>query len=690
MEKVTEKVIEDGTVKQEILAFLDEEIAATETALNENPQAAKAEEAAGESQETIEEPTGDDIYTKNFEARQKAQSESPAKKLYDKISGAISRVAEPISTRLKQINPKLKTRLRRYEFDLKQRTLEDEKLVKPFLEAYGKLSPKDQSDLDLALKNNDVAKIKKITEKNKITQEYEDVKNTLGAVYIRAKETGLDIGFIEDYFPRKVQDVEGMLKFFQKQDTWPEMQKRINEKEAGLGRKMTDEEKVEMLNSMLKSGRPQASKPGNVKQRKISQVTPEINKFYQDSPQALLNYIYRLNDFIEARRFFGKSVKGSEMSEKTLEDSIGAFVLDLLQSGEISGTQAKEVSDILRARFAQKGPGEIVSAIKNITYIETMGSVISAVTQIGDIAFSLYKNGFYRTGRALSQTLTGSAAITKEDIGIERIAEEFSDKSKTAKALDMIFKLTGLDWMDRLGKETTINAALDKYSDLASNPTQEFNNQMESIFGNEAIQTIADLKAKNPTDNVKFLLFSELADVQPISLSEMPEAYLKSGNGRLFYMLKTYTIKQIDVFRNEVFLKMKSNPREALGNLIRLSTMLMLANATADLIKDLLLNRPIEPEDYVIDNILRLFGVSKFTLYKFKAEGAAGAVSSLIVPPLGRFLSSGAKDVDKMLKGEFEPEKAEIIQSVPLLGKLYYWWFGAGADKGKKKKKFKR
>ena len=187
--------------------------------------------------------------------------------------------------------------------------------------------------------------------------------------------------------------------------------------------------------------------------------------------------------------------------------------------------------------------------------------------------------------------------------------------------------------------------------------------------------------------NVKFFLFSELADVQPIALSEMPEQYLKSGNGRLLYMLKTYSIKQIDVFRNEVFLKIRSNPREALGNLVRLSTLLMLANGTADLIKDLILNRPVEPEDYVIDNFLRLFGISKFTLMKFKKESVSAGVSSFVVPPFGKFISSGAKDIDKMLKGEFEPEKAEIIQSVPFLGKIYYWWFGAGSEKGKKKKK---
>lgn len=689
IEKISEKTIEDGSVKMEVEKFIQEEITKTEQILNESlPPAAQSEAEAqtGTATATMEE---NDIYAQNFKARQQKQGESP-QQLYDKISSGISRIAEPVSTRLGQINPKLKNKLRRYEYDLKQRTLEDEKSAKPFLEAYSKLNEKDQSDLDLALKNKDQEKIKDVLERNRMTQEYQGVRHALDALYIRAKDTGLDLGFIEEYFPRKVKDVDGMLKFFQKQDTWPEMVKAMNAKEVKLGRKLNDEEKAEMLNSMLRGfsggGKAKLARPGNVKERKIDTVTPELNKFYQDSPQALLNYIYRVNDFIEARRFFGKAAKGKEMSENTLDDSIGAFVLDLLQDGSISGAQAKDVSDILKSRFAQKGPGGIVSAVKNITYIETMGSVTSAITQIGDIAFSLYKNGFYRTGKALAETVSGQAQLTKEDIGIERIAEEFAEKSKTAAALDFVFKSVGLNWMDRLGKETQINAALDKYSELAQKPTPEFTEQMKLIFGDEAAQTAEDLKAKTASDNVKFLLFSELADVQPIALSEMPEQYLKGGNSRLFYMLKTYTIKQLDVFRNEVFLKMRKDPKTAIGNFLRLSSLLMLANGTADLLKDLILNRPIEPDDYVIDNLLRLFGVSKFTLYKFKKEGVSQGVSSFVVPPLGKFISSGAKDIDKMLQGEFDPQEAEIIQSVPLLGKMYYWWFGGGKAKSEKGK----
>ena len=41
------------------------------------------------------------------------------------------------------------------------------------------------------------------------------------------------------------------------------------------------------------------------------------------------------------------------------------------------------------------------------------------------------------------KSIRGKTVLTKEDIGIERIAEEFADKTKTANAVTKIFKLTG-------------------------------------------------------------------------------------------------------------------------------------------------------------------------------------------------------------------------------------------------------
>lgn len=640
---------------------------------------------------------GEHIYEENFNKEESSGGTGDkVREGFKSVQESISRLIEPVSTRLGEISQSLKNKLRRHTFDLKQQVLKDEKAVKPFLDKYKKLSDRDKSDLDLALKNNDQAKIKDVLSRNGMEAEYASVRQTLDAIYQRAQESGVDLGFITEYFPRQVKDYKAMLKFFKKDESWPEMQKEITKKEAKLRRKLTEEEKVNIVNTFLRGASHGGKKPGSTKKREISVVTPDINEFYQDAPQSLVNYIYSINDYIETSRFFGKSMKNKKADEKTrdevMRDSVGSMVMDLLASGEIKGEDAENVADILFARFSPKGTSKGVSTVKNISYIETMGSFTAAITQIGDIFFSLYKNGFYKTGKALAKKLTGQKLITKEDIGIEGIVEEFTEKSSSGKALQSVFNMIGFHLVDKLGKEVFINAAFDKLSEKAKKSDKKFLAQMDKVFGKEAAQVISDLKNKTASDNVKFLLFSELADVQPISLDEMPEGYLRGGNWRILYMLKTFTIKQIDIFRNDVFNLMRTDPIQASKNLIRLSALLIMANATTDLLKKILLGQPLESDDEeednamwigLLENMLRLFGLSKYNMTTFKKEGIAEGIADIVLPPIFSFTKDAAKDVAAATKedSEFELHQAEIIQRIPLFGKLYYWWFGGGRKK---------
>lgn len=638
---------------------------------------------------------GEHIYEENFN-REESSGGNTSKIVdgFKSVQDAILRLIQPVSTRLGDISSSLKNKLRRHTFDLKQQVLKDEKAVKPFLKKYEKMSDRDQSDLDLALKNNDQAKIQDVLKRNGMEAEYASVRQTLDAIYKRAKDAGLDLGHITEYFPRKVKDYKAMLKFFKKDESWPEMQKELTKKEAKLGRKLTEEEKIDILNSFLRGSSKGSRKPGSTKKREISVVTPDINEFYQDSPQSLVNYIYSINDYIETGKFFGKPFKKKDGTtrDEAVKDSIGSMVMDLLASGEIKGEDVDNVSDILFARFSPKGTSKRMSTVKNISYIEIMGSFTSAITQIADIFLSIYKNGFYKTGKALAKKLTGQKLITKENIGIEGIVEEFTDKSRSVKALQAVFKMIGFNWIDKLGKETLINASFDKLSEKAKKGDKKFIAQMDKVFGKETAQVISDLKSKTASDNVKFLLFSELADVQPISLDEMPEGYLRGGNWRILYMLKTFTIKQIDIFRNDVFNLMRTNPIQASKNLIRLSALLIAANATTDLLKKILLGQPLESDDEeednamwlgLIDNMLRLFGLSKYNLTTFKKDGIAEGIADIVLPPLFSSTKHLAKDITSVTKedSEFEAHQAETIQSVPLFGKLYYWWFGGGRKK---------
>lgn len=243
-----------------------------------------------------------------------------------------------------------------------------------------------------------------------------------------------------------------------------------------------------------------------------------------------------------------------------------------------------------------------------------------------------------------------------------------------------MFKWVGLEKMDSIGKESLLNTALETYQSRAKKDAGKLKAEIKDIFGEETDQTIKDLLDDKITENVKLLVYNRLLDFQPIALSEMPEQYLKAGNGRIFYMLKTFTIKQFDVFRNEAYNKIKTGEKaevvQGLKNLVKLSMFFVMANAAADELKDWLLGRDTDFDDRVVDNMLRLGGISKFVTWKARTEGVGAAALKQILFPV-KFLDSATKDMVSAGDGK----GLETLGSVPLIGKLAYWHMGRGVAK---------
>ena len=605
----------------------------------------------------------------------------------------LERLAGEISTRARNINPKIEGALRRFEFSTKTALNRDLQRVNGFLKKFHDLKksmPTDYRRLDFALKNRDAVEIKRLTEKHKMTEEYAQATDLLDEIYVKATDAGLDVGYLKDYFPRVIKDRKRMVEYFYGIEEWSYIEEFLKEKEMQIGRALTVDEKGRAIGEFLlrvRSGTMPV--PANVKKRLVETITPEINKFYGDSLDSLVSYITEMNESIQTRAFFGRYANEFKSLDQ-VENVIGSYVLGMIKDKEISAIQEQELSEILKARFVNnRGTRGFVSLVKNMSYIETMGSFISAVTQIGDLAFTLHKNGFYRTVSAMSDILRNKQVVTRKDIGLDMPSEEFMERGNLGKAVSWVFRAVGIESIDTMGKETFLNASLARLQEVAQAPENKLKQEFQHIFGEETDQVIQDLKNKVYSNNVKMLLFSELSNIQPISLSEMPEYYLTSGNLRVFYMLKSYTIKQIDAFRREAFEKIGKPETRAEGfkNLITLSAALMLMNAGADVIKALLLGRPIDPNDLFWDNFLRLLGLTKFNIYKFKEEGITGGLASYILPPAFGFVTAIYKDVSNAFSEDPKDfGKQEIVKSVPIAGKFYYWWFGGGADKSEKKR----
>ena len=616
-------------------------------------------------------------------------SEKPKIKVKDKPNAFYQMAILPISQRLFRINPELKRRVRNFDYKVLSQTEATLQRVMPFINAINKLDAEEKAKLDLSLKNGDSEMLDIIFERNKgLKRKYMPVRKVLDELYDRAQQAGFEMGFIDEYFPRMLADYEGFIEYMYGTYNKGVLDKEIKAMEKDIGRKLTMEEQAELISARIRGfgSKIHEGKPGSMKTRKVPFITGETNEFYHSLEHSLTHYISNMVNAIETRDFF--------QSTELTEESIGNWVSNLLDEGKIKPEQQEELVHILKIRFNPQPISVGANNFRALGYITSMGSISSAITQIGDLTWAFYMAPAQSLG-AWGQSVAGKSKIKKSDIGIDRIAQEFSDFGGLSKGLNTLFKLTGLEWMDKLGKETLINATIQKYQKLAKSgkiKEHDMYRRLEEAFGEETGKVIGDLKRGVITENVKYLAFYTLADFQPISLSEMPEGYLKSPNGRILYMLKTFTIKQFDAFRNESINLIRKGKREdnqrlvnkGVKNMIMLATIFMLANASADAIKDLIFKRPIKMKDYVLDNILRLFGVHRYLYFYAQRYGLWNTAWRAVSPPVD-IIEAPFRDVKDLYKlaednklENFRGNELESIKMVPLFGKLYYWWFGKG------------
>ena len=185
--------------------------------------------------------------------------------------------------------------------------------------------------------------------------------------------------------------------------------------------------------------------------------------------------------------------------------------------------------------------------------------------------------------------------------------------------LDKVMTLTGMRAMDSKAKATFLTGTSNKWKKILngrdSKAKFDLIEKIQKQQGfTQASETIAALKAGKKTEGIAEMLLYELGDIAPITQSDMPLMYIKSPNGRMFYALKSYTLKQFNLARKDIFAKLASGDRaevkEGFKNMLYLSSSLALANIPADIIKDFITGGDIELDDLHIDAFWRLLGLN--------------------------------------------------------------------------------
>lgn len=650
------------------------------------------------------------------------------------VKDILGDVLTPISRQAKNIGPFVAKAFRDVDLKGLKRKAQFKKAAQPFILSVNKLLKNDKVALekfndDLNTQNFDGIRemLDKKNVMHKLGKEFQDTIDTLAAIRAYGREEGgIDVGFLENYFPRQVMDYPSLRKFLDEDPTAREATTSIDQAFAKYAdehemsiENLTNQERAEITSRVL-AGRVQSNAPGNTKARSINDVElyQKIKGAYAKPLDALDNYIDSIVDAVEKRKFLGQ-VKSKSAPNVGMEGSLDTSPLadlgmradisdtladkvakDMLKGQEYSEQDIQKLRSLIQSRFGGVPVSPAIQGLKNANYIQVMTNFGSAVTQFGDLGFSAHFNGMDNTFKSLFNRkdvydFTDSIGLSGKDY------DTTSGSAFLGKTLDTLFTATGLKKIDQLGKNTFMNAAWRKYHKLAKKDTKALADELTPYFGKQRADEISIAVRDNAPNSksvpleVEELVFHKLLDVAPATASEMPALYTRMGKGRIFYMLKSFTIKQLDTYReagaSEIYkgiskynsattssekLAGAKQAGKGLAKLTQLAAIFAAANASTDVIKDTLAGRPTKKDELLENNIWKLFGLNRYTYYNAKRQGVGKATAELMLPPTAIFDRMWT-DVSSIYSGD--EYKGAMLQGTPL--DLIYWRYLGGLDK---------
>ena len=664
-------------------------------------------------------------------------------RMWDSAKDVVRNTLEPLSRTLKNINPLINRVFRKHELDINLRTREYLDRISPFIAAMStklKGHEGDQRLFKQYLLNGEkdelgVLKVVQLADKYKVdTKSFADMREALEDLRTYAREEGgIDVGYLEDYFPRNIKDYKNFKAWLDGDKAPAGLSNQVEEALAEYAQKhnlgsvnqIKPGEAAEVTSRVLRGYPISADSmlPGNLKQRKVRQVTDDMLNAYDDPADAIKNYVERVVQATERKRFLyrkpnlGGDVEGgfpgsrdrsagpppkSDLGARMeVDDSLAGELAEqlLVKNKNYTREDIDKLKDIIQSRFSGKTVDPFIQGVKNANYMAVMGNFGSAITQLGDLAYSIHFNGFNNTFKTLLQRENNFNFVKHFNLNNHNI-DTVTNTEGLSKALDKVFTVTGLKKLDQMGKNTTMNASWKKYRAQAMKDSKGLQDELAPIFGAERagrmVKSLRDTPpgSKNLPKDVEELIWYKFLDLSPSTMGEMPKYYSESGNLRIMYMLKTFTVKQLDIYReaagaeismaNKLYAEGKHAEAAKVGavglkKFMGLAAVFAAANASTDVIKDLLYGRPIERDDLLEDNLWKLLGINRYLVKKAKREGPGKAFLEGLLPPMTvvdrTFQDISAIAGDKEYKGN-------MLQGTPL--DMVYWRYLGGQNKIKK------
>ena len=496
--------------------------------------------------------------------------------------------------------------------------------------------------------------------------EYLATRKVLDNVMNDALDTGIEIGFLEQYFPRYLNK-EGRAGFLLKyagidRSTFAgeidaENKRRENLKATryvlklngevvgtfgrrsaaatGRARKAAElgvtEQDIEIVSMKLPAPQPPIlegsiqevqfiqkllndpkysgkGKSNFQKARVIEKISEEDTQFYLDPMEAYSKYITQMTTTIETAKFAGvnQPEANSPSKDRIVVDydptsELGRLVARLTRENPDPELQVKlkeYLPQIYRA-IMSKGAQEyqMLAWMRQFSYFSLLVEVTSTMSQLYDLPFIMYDNGFLPTLRSM----IGNREFNVSDyLDQDRMIEQNFGGDKDAVLMKLTSKgleLTGFRKLDQIMKNTTMDANYRRYMRLAReinlsylNPNGSIKPQHKNKFNNKqrkflselnqflspevtnpnepmemlvALRTQPEQRSQRQQDLIKSTLVAKLFQNQPLSELRMPLSVRQDPNLRMWYTMKSFMIVQINTARNLAFNKIARGLNQA-------------------------------------------------------------------------------------------------------------------------------
>ena len=558
-------------------------------------------------------------------------------------------------TRLEAVAPRLAVALRETEYATHVRKQEFTSKADLAFDKIPSLHLTDaqNSAFEIALMNSTESAKRVLRSFGKDTSIVDELASVSEDMATYLKTAGLGNGLRKNYFPRQVVDTS----YFENIPEYKTYLERIA-KNRGVDELTGYEKEIalsQVINgSMVKgeSNTAYARAAANLQKRAVK-VTAKNRGAYAGIQEGFHDMVDGVVTQVERRRFFqGRGVDVSDLGPNAENmDDVAGRLAKALSNGDMTAEQVDEATRLIRMRFGpgEQAPNRAIQNFKNLTYMGLLGNPMSAATQFGDVALSAYRNGIANTASSVVENIMGRGKIDGLDkntlLGLQNAGAEFASKVGTRDALNWALKTSGFSKVDELGKNTFIRATMKRMQQM---DPQTFKAKWAPLMDPDSVKgatprtdklmkDVAEFKGITPEnrEDVGFMLWNELSDMQPIALSSLPEKYLQHPNGRMAYMLQSFTLKLFDTMRKDIIMQAKAgNGIQATKNAVKLSTLFTMGNSGVDSFKHYMLGKEVDAPEILINNFLKMGGMSKYMVDGISKDGLGDTLLKQLAPPM--------------------------------------------------------